>query len=155
MFVNRSVLRWTLLVVASLVTATEITAGPKVHVGRSAASDQRKSMDQIDHSSWSALLGKYVDGTGRVNYAGWKNSPGDRAVLDAYLNELSRADARIQTSREGYLAFWINAYNAVTIKGILREYPTTSIRKPARAMPSTGDPSKQVTRLSSASNCAV
>jgi len=27
------------------------------------------------------------------------------------------------------LAFWINAYNALTIKGILREYPTTSIRK--------------------------
>ena len=29
---------------------------------------------------------------------------------------------------EGQLAFWINAYNAVTIKGILREYPTSSIR---------------------------
>ena len=26
------------------------------------------------------------------------------------------------------LAFWINAYNAVTIEGILQEYPTTSIR---------------------------
>jgi hypothetical protein len=26
------------------------------------------------------------------------------------------------------LAYWVNAYNAVTIKGILREYPTTSIR---------------------------
>jgi hypothetical protein len=26
------------------------------------------------------------------------------------------------------MAFWINAYNAVTIHGILREFPTTSIR---------------------------
>ena len=26
------------------------------------------------------------------------------------------------------LAFFINAYNAVTVKGILREYPTNSIR---------------------------
>ncbi len=26
------------------------------------------------------------------------------------------------------MAFWINAYNAVTVRGILREYPTTSIR---------------------------
>ena len=31
-------------------------------------------------------------------------------------------------TREAKLAFWINAYNAVTVHGILREYPTTSIR---------------------------
>ena len=34
----------------------------------------------------------------------------------------------IKAKRESQLAFWINAYNAVTIRGILREYPTTSIR---------------------------
>jgi hypothetical protein len=34
----------------------------------------------------------------------------------------------VKAKRESQLAFWINAYNAVTIRGILREYPTTSIR---------------------------
>ena len=49
-------------------------------------------------------------------------------TLDAYLNHLSQADAQLRASRAAQLAFWINAYNAVTVKGILREYPTSSIR---------------------------
>jgi hypothetical protein len=31
-------------------------------------------------------------------------------------------------SKPTVLAFWINAYNAVTVRGILREYPMSSIR---------------------------
>jgi hypothetical protein len=49
-------------------------------------------------------------------------------ALDGYLNRLSAASFGPTTSREVQLAFWINAYNAVTVKGILREYPTSSIR---------------------------
>jgi hypothetical protein len=41
---------------------------------------------------------------------------------------LSRGDPEATSSTAGRLAFWINAYNAVTVAGILREYPTTSIR---------------------------
>jgi len=43
----------------------------------------------------------------------------DRQALDTYLNTLSRASTKSQSSREAKLAFWINAYNAVTVKGIL------------------------------------
>jgi len=104
------------------------TAGAKVTVGRPIPRGQLKPMEQIDHTTWDALLRKYVDDAGQVNYNAWKKSAGDVAALDRYLNELSRADTKILTSREGSLAFWINAYNAVTLKGILREYPTSSIR---------------------------
>ena len=34
----------------------------------------------------------------------------------------------MKTAREGQLAFWINAYNALTVYGILGVYPTDSIR---------------------------
>ncbi|MEX1224748.1 MAG: DUF547 domain-containing protein, partial [Pirellulales bacterium] len=61
-------------------------------------------------------------------YAGWKQSAQDMQALDAYLAALSAASPRAPASKAGQLAFWINAYNAVTIRGILREYPTTSIR---------------------------
>ena len=48
--------------------------------------------------------------------------------LDRYLALLSQAGVSAPAKRPAQLAFWINAYNAVTVRGILREYPTTSIR---------------------------
>lgn len=116
------------LLAAATTAVVEVRAGTKVIVGRAVAPPRRASLDKIDHRVWTALLNKYVDQAGRVNYRGWQKSAGDVAALDRYLSELSRGDSKIRTSREGYLAFWINAYNAVTIKGILREYPTSSIR---------------------------
>ena len=85
-------------------------------------------MDQIDHRPYDALLHKYVDGDGYVNYRAWHASSEDRAALRQYLIQLSRASASLPASRESQFAFWINAYNAVTLEGILQEYPTDSIR---------------------------
>lgn len=103
-------------------------SGEKVTVGRAWPNGQLVSFDQIDHRGWDALLHTYVDQRGMVNYRAWKASPADLQALDGYLATLSRANPALQSSREAKLAFWINAYNAVTIKGILREYPTSSIR---------------------------
>ncbi len=87
------------------------------------------ALDQVDHSAWDGLLKKYVDRNGMVNYKAWKASARDRALLKQYLGTLSRSDPRQRSTREGQLAFWINAYNALTIHGILDVYPTSSIRK--------------------------
>ncbi len=85
-------------------------------------------LDQVDHSTWDRLLKKYVDQDGMVNYAVWKASETDRAALKQYLAALSQADSEAKTTKEGKLAFWINAYNALTVHGILEVYPTSSIR---------------------------
>ena len=103
-------------------------AGQKVTVGRAVPANQQVSMDRIDHSTWNQLLQKYVNEQGEVNYKAWHASAADRQALDSYLNTLSTASTTTPAARESQFAFWINAYNAVTIKGILREYPTTSIR---------------------------
>ena len=113
------------LMLASL--DTPVYAGPKVHLGQKAYVRTR-SMDAIDHSGYDALLQKYVDRRGEVNYTAWTASPGDLRALDNYLNHLSSVDPSTRSSRNAQLAYWINAYNAVTLKGILREYPTDSIR---------------------------
>ena len=42
---------------------------------------------------------------------------------------MSRANHGVNASRAGKMAYWINAYNAVTLEGILAVYPTDSIRK--------------------------
>lgn len=110
-----------------LVGSWQCIAGPTVVVGARVPATQRMSMDRIDHSSWDALLKKYVDANGNVNYTAWKASAPDQQALDQYLSHLSSASSQ-RVDRNSQLAFWINTYNAVTVKGILREYPTTSIR---------------------------
>lgn len=97
-------------------------------LGKTWAAANRVSMDDIDHSLLDELLSKYVDQDGLVSYSAWKASATDREALRRYFDELSRADRDKPARREARLAFWINAYNAVTLEGILRVYPTTSIR---------------------------
>lgn len=76
------------------------------------------------HKTWDTLLQKHVK-NGRVSYKGFAK---DVEQLDSYLSALDKVD--ISTfSREQKLAFWINAYNAFTIKLILDHYPVKSIRK--------------------------
>ncbi len=106
----------------------EATAASSWTVGVPVPAKRQISMERIPHQLWNQLLHKYVDAQGNVNYAAWKRSPQDMQALNQYLNTLSHASVSQRASRAARLAFWINAYNAVTIRGILREYPTTSIR---------------------------
>ncbi|MEM7476478.1 MAG: DUF547 domain-containing protein [Planctomycetota bacterium] len=108
--------------------AQNVIAGSPVLVGKRVAAGAQMPMHEIDHSDWEELLEKYVDARGMVNYRGWKASSAAVQKLDGYLNHLSSASWNAKTPKEAKLAFWINAYNAVTVKGILREYPTSSIR---------------------------
>lgn len=127
----RTVLRksvWGTLIVGTAVLLTTGSASAKPPLGRVWPASQRVSMDKIDHSTYSALLKKYVDSDGYVNYRSWQRSATDRGALQSYLAELSRADSSARASRSAQLAFWINAYNALTIEGILQVYPTSSIR---------------------------
>jgi len=121
---TRMVAFWSLITLVSC----ESNAGTDVKVGHSWPAAQRVSMDQINHAAWDSLLRKHVDSQGYVNYPAWHKSREDQAALDQYIQHLSQADLQKPASHDAQLAFWINAYNAVTINGILREYPTTSIR---------------------------
>ncbi len=91
----------------------------------------------FDHSPYNRILEKYVNDSGRVNYTGLKADPGDMGSFQAYLNTLAGADTK-PFSKDEALAFWINAYNAFTIKSILDNipisglnplYPSNSIRQ--------------------------
>lgn len=104
------------------------TAHAKPPLGKRHAASQQASIGEIDHSTFDTLLKKYVDTDGYVDYSSWQRSQRDRQALRYYLTQLSQADRQKRASREARLAFWINAYNAMTLEGILQEYPTTSIR---------------------------
>ncbi len=123
-----SLRRWTVGLLALLVLPLEARAGSSWSVGVSVPPSRQVSMDRISHQLWDQLLHKYVDTQGNVDYAAWKRSAQDMQALNRYLNTLSYASVSKQASRAARMAFWINAYNAVTVRGILREYPTSSIR---------------------------
>jgi len=118
-----------LLWIVFLITvnlAREAVAKPPL--GKKWPVAQQVSFDEIHHSSYSTLLKKYVDENGYVNYGAWQKNQGDRQALQDYLRQLSRASLDKSSSKEAEIAFWINAYNAVTLEGILQVYPTSSIR---------------------------
>ena len=98
------------------------------YAGKKWPANEQVSIDQIKHDAWDALLQKYVDTDGMVNYKAWHKNQTDRAALKTYLECLSMANPSAKATRDARMAYWINAYNALTIEGILRVYPTTSIR---------------------------
>lgn len=71
------------------------------------------------------ILHRYVT-DGQVNYPGIAADP----RFNTYLEQLKQTDAETLPSRTDKLAFWINAYNALAIKGILDGYsPSTFFGK--------------------------
>ncbi|MCR4343498.1 MAG: DUF547 domain-containing protein, partial [Candidatus Scalindua sp.] len=75
-------------------------------------------------SIFDGLLGRYVSEEGLVDYKGLKNDNG----IKKYIEYLSNTDPRSLPSDKHRMAFWINAYNAFVIKGVLDEYPIKSVR---------------------------
>ena len=83
-----------------------------------AALSAPQALADVDHGPWDALLKKHV-ADGKVDYAGVR---ADQAKLDAYLDALGKADPSKLSKAKRY-AFWINAYNAFTFKGVLDKLP--------------------------------
>ncbi len=73
--------------------------------------------EQFSHKVFDELLATHVR-DGAVDYPAIQSD--DR--LPIYLSQLDRVDPNALSTRNERLAFWINAYNAFAIKGILDGY---------------------------------
>ena len=80
---------------------------------------------QAQTSIFDSLLQKNVDKTGRVDYQSLKNN---ETLLDNYLAYIQNNEPTKEWSSNKKKAFWINTYNAYTMKIILNNYPLKSIR---------------------------
>ncbi len=92
----------------------------------SAGEPDRASLDR-EHAAWTGLLQRYVSG-GLVGYAALRRDA--TPELDRYLRTLESVErAELEAwPRADQLAFWINAYNAYTVRLVLDHYPLRSIR---------------------------
>jgi hypothetical protein len=75
---------------------------------------------------FNSILQTYVDDKGFVDYKSLKQN---EAKLDAYLAYLEKTAPEKSWSANKEKAFWINVYNAYTLKIILDNYPLKSITK--------------------------
>lgn len=75
---------------------------------------------------YDRLLKKYVV-DGGVRYAAWKADAADMAALDRVVTGIGESSVSGLDAKE-QLAFYINAYNAWTIKLVLDKYPIRSVR---------------------------
>ena len=89
-----------------------------IFYGATAFTSNSRSDIAVDHSIYATLLKKYVH-QGNVDYSGFKM---EELKLDQYLKVLENVDSE-SLSRNEQFAFYINAYNAWTIKLILSGYP--------------------------------
>ena len=119
---------WALALLLALGAAS--CAAPSADV--SWADHDATSAEQVDHVEWQALLDAYLitddpSGVNLVDYPKLQVNPADQERLERYIAYLEGLDPR-RFARDEQMAYWINLYNAVTVKVVLGEYPVDSIK---------------------------
>ena len=92
----------------------------------------------VSHKTWSELLTAYLseqEGIARFDYRAVSDA--HRQQLNDYIEMLTQTPV-LMLSRDEQLAFWINLYNALTVKVVLDNYPVSSIKKISSGFLSTG-----------------
>ena len=111
-----------------LIFPMQAVAAPKAEYWAIWDKVNEQSIEKVDHSSWQEIISRYVeageDGINRLDYRNLLAQ--DRSKLEDYLRQVSDLHPTEYT-RDEQLAYWINLYNALTVKVILDHYPTKSI----------------------------
>ncbi len=103
-------------------------AAPKAELWERWTAHDPSATAAIDHAWWAGFVETYVtahaDGVNRIAYA--EVTEADTAALEDYIAALAATPIDAY-GRDEQLAYWINLYNALTVKVILDHYPVKSI----------------------------
>ncbi len=91
----------------------------------SAVSIAESEETSFSYDSYALVLKTYVDDRGMVDYKGLK---ADSESLDTFTKSLESLEVDVYNrwNEEQKVAFWLNAYNALTLKAIIDHYPIKS-----------------------------
>lgn len=119
----------TMTFLLAILFALPATAAPKAELWPRFAAHVENATTAIDHAPWDRFLKAHVvagkDGVARIAYA--KVPPADKAALSGYVERLAATRATA-LSRAEQRAYWINLYNALTVKIVLDHYPVDGIK---------------------------
>jgi len=121
---------WVLLFLAMLVTAFFVVNRPlKVIIDAPLAAEFPQQ--GFSHDLFENLLRDYVTAGGRVDYGRWHSTESSVAQLDSYLAAVSRFSPENAPDRfpdrNAALAYWMYGYNAYVIKGVINNWPLSSV----------------------------
>lgn len=118
-----------LIVALAAFGSTEVLSAPKAELWPRWEAHEPASTRTVDHAWWTGFLQRHVHTDSfHVNRVAYARIPEqDRRGLSEYLNTLA-ATSTSTLRRDEQLAYWINVYNALTVKVILDHYPVASIR---------------------------
>ncbi len=95
--------------------------------------DVKSTSRPVTHEQWDSLLKKHVTSDGFVDYTGFQR---DSNRLNEYLERLGNHHPNEQYwNKNERLAYWINAYNAFTVKLVADHYPVSSIKEIKSGIP--------------------
>ncbi len=124
---NRFILR--VFPLLTLFLFNQAFAAPSAELWERWSQYNSTSKQTIDHSSWDALLKRYVvaheSGINRFRYGQFGQEDGQD--LMKYLHALSSTNIS-EFNLDEQRAYWINLYNALTVAVVLNEYPLRSIQ---------------------------
>lgn len=114
----------------SIFAALLLAAMHSLEPVRCLAAEQASDLKESE--TYERLLHDHVDASGLVDYSALN---ANRAGLDAFVVALGSVDPEVFQSwdRDAQLAFWINAYNAITLQRILDHFPITRSADPRAA----------------------
>lgn len=103
-------------------------SGPRAELWERWARHDPAATARVDHGAWDAFLARHLQvvegGVNRIAYGAVPSA--DRQALAAYLDAL--AATQVSTlNRAEQRAYWINFYNALTVKVVLDHHPVASI----------------------------
>lgn len=96
--------------------------GLLVAAGASDAGAEVADAPAFSYDQYASVLEQYVDDQGMVNYAALKKN---RAELDRFIVSMGalNRESYEHWDEQAQIAFWCNAYNAITLKRIIDHYP--------------------------------
>ena len=101
--------------VGSIRSTLLVLAFAALCAGRAEAADP----EDVLYAEYQVVLASFVNDSGLVDYAGLQQN---RAGLDAYVARLGRVSLE-NWKPSAQKAFWINAYNGLTLRIIIDNYP--------------------------------
>jgi hypothetical protein len=144
-------------IVAAFLFNSCTHAGPKSDLwdfweNSNSAESRESSQTSIDHSTWQSFLNEYLvtndpSGINLVRYEAiaTQGSQGLN-LLNQYIALLEAVDPRSLSKNEQF-AYWVNLYNATTVRVIANAYPVKSIRKTGKGLFSFGPWDDVVTQI--------
>ena len=127
---RRALLAGALAPMVAVIVGRPGWAAPSARLWEKWAANDPSSQTVVGQQGWADFLSRYLveepDGINRVRYG--EVSAADKAGLARYVDAMSRIAVSHLNRREQF-AYWINLYNALTVKVVLEHYPVASIRE--------------------------